>query len=237
MVKLKLKDKIHHYGNVYSLVFEGVKKAFYGHVTLNLACLTKTFTGLQKSQEQGLVITTRWSDSAFKAALFESPLKTTFDCELSPVTLDLSRQGRPLLMVSHGVGLAGLMPLMDRFMADKQGIPKLVQITLDSGGHLYEDLFESWALDEDFESVYTGKRSSFWAALDSKVQHLMGTYGLDPLIYIVGSSAFLGAVKAYLLDMGMGPEDLVIQAPTYRTLCGCPPQGGCGCGANLIRVE
>ena len=135
----------------------------------------------------------------------------------------LKREGRPILLLSNGVGIAAIRTLVKAFDENPFAIDHMTQINVDSSGAIYNEEFRDIASrNKGFNSIYVTHRSHFYDALDEAIRDLMFTSGRMPYFYIVGSDSFVSDVKVYLYPLGYDDRDLITD------------QQGCSCGSTKI---
>lgn len=146
----------------------------------------------------------------------------------------LIRNGRPALLLSNGVGIATMRPLIKAFEQDQSGIGRMTQINVDRHGTIYqEELDQLKGLEHQFTSAYTKNREAFYKKLDYESQKLMFSSGLMPTFYVVGSDEFVYDTANYLLDSGFKLKDIYTDGKSFYGSsgggCGCSSGGGCAC--------
>lgn len=147
----------------------------------------------------------------------------------------LERDGRPALLLSNGVGIATMRPLVLAYDNDGAEVPRMIQINVDSTGSIYEDEFAGIAMKNDrFKSIYADHRQDFYSQVDFASQEIMFTTGLVPHFYVVGSDDFIQNVSGYLMSVGFDLADIITDGQSVGGGCGCSSEesAGCGCGSS-----
>ncbi len=118
--------------------------------------------------------------------------------------MGLRRENRPILMVSMGVGIATFKPLLEEADQDRTGLTKVVHYNVDSKQErIYGDALESMN-SPVIQHKYFSSREAFherlWRSLHNE----------KPILYIVGSRAFMEDVVTRAVQMGIPTEDIMI---------------------------
>ena len=149
----------------------------------------------------------------------------------------LKRENRPVVLLSNGVGIAAMRAFVKAYEKDATKIPEMLQINVDRSGKIYFDEMKMIEKKLPFESIYLKSRESFYEQLDVKLQKLLVNYDAEPYIYIVGSDAFVLETRSHLKGVGFTDEEILIEKHVLSSeACGCGPDSGCGCGANIIKT-
>lgn len=116
----------------------------------------------------------------------------------------LRRCGRPVVLLSMGVGIAAVRPVILSFIRDKADVPYLVNMNVDSSGNfIFKDEFDNLS-DENFENYWLNSRQAFY----EKLEHLAELE--KAIYYIVGSDKFIKDVIKSLKSRNVNSEDIVI---------------------------
>lgn len=184
--------------------------------------------------EEGIIrFTTRIKEmpSDYKAKLAEKQPGDIIEITAPKGNFNLRRDGRPIILLSNGVGIAAIRSLVKAFELDQRGIPMLVQLNVDASGEIYGEEFASIASKlQSFKSVYTKSRTAFYPALKDIIIDLWNKRDETPLFYVVGSEQFVMDAVTYLYEGGYTDADVV----TDGSGCGCSSTGGCGCGSKKV---
>lgn len=116
----------------------------------------------------------------------------------------LRREGRPVYLLSSGVGLATFRPLVLEFLNDSQMVDRVHSVNIDSSkNYLYPDLFTP---DEDrrFASEFYDNRTGYYDRVETLAEDKEG------LFYIVGSDEFLTQNIRVLCDAGIAAEQIML---------------------------
>lgn len=131
----------------------------------------------------------------------------------------IERDGRPLVMLSMGVGMATVRPLIREYLADPAGIPVLWSINVDRGDKkVYGD--EMSALRAaGLKIEYRQGRSDYRSALDQVLE-------LDNAIYyLVGSDEYLEETAHLLVEGGARKDQLRIDKKAHKVAAILDPLG------------
>ena len=130
--------------------------------------------------------TTKFSirKSDFKKALLEKEVGDYLEFFKVRCHMKLRRENRPIVLLSMGIGLTTMRPLINKFKKDPRGIPELLSINVArKDNHLFESEI-SKVDDKVFRQVWVDSRANFFETLrDMEVK--------DSIFYIVGSNEFL----------------------------------------------
>ncbi len=165
----------------------------------------------------------RTERSLYKNRLFHLQVGEFVDITYPEGHFELRREGRPALLLSNGVGIAAMRPLIMSFIQDGEGIGKLQQINVDAGGAIYEDeMTEATEQNAGFRSTYLKHRDELYDEVDAAVHDLMFSTGRMPYFYVVGSDAFVIGMQEYLIASGFDGQDIITDLQ------------GCNCGGSKI---
>lgn len=122
----------------------------------------------------------------------------------------LERQDRPVVLLSMGVGMATMRPLIREYVHDPRGVSKLISLNVDRAEPgVYQA--EMDALDAPgFSQEYLKSRRDFLSRVDECL-HVQ-----DALYYLVGSDAFLSGTSAYLVGSGVSREQIRIDKKPHK---------------------
>lgn len=151
-----------------------------------------------------------------RVPLFPSPFKTLLQAlkqgDIARVYkingyFGLRREDRPIVLISAGVGIATMRPLIREFLHDTSGIPEMRHINIDSSSHfIYKREMDSWAASkEQLENCYVSNRTDFYERLEAWAMDLSN----QAYYYVVGSGPFRDAVQAYLREKGVVIENIL----------------------------
>lgn len=118
--------------------------------------------------------------------------------------LALQRLGRPIVLLTMGVGIAAARPVVLAYARDGQEIPCLTCVNVDApGAHLFRN---------ELDSVGTQGYTSLWPDSRNAFYQMLPTLCAQPhaLYYIVGSDAFIHDVIAKLRSAGVADADILL---------------------------
>lgn len=157
--------------------------------------------------ENKIGFTTRFQEemSPFKEALKEVKVGDNMSLFKVGSRMGLRREDRPIVLISMGVGLATMRPIILEYKKNDNNIPYLVNITVDNTGEfLYKDELDK--LQEDtYNNVWVKNRQELYAAVQKA-----GRDFKDAIYYIVGSDDFLRNMIKRLTDSNVKLEDIVV---------------------------
>lgn len=157
-------------------------------------------------EENKIGFTTRLSVpmSEFKERL--SKLYTGDDVILFKIgsRMYLRRENRPVILISMGVGIATMRPLIYRFLEDKARIPEIININVNST----KDFIYKRELDKlespCYQNYWMDSRSTFYAVLEKVSAPGDGVY------YVVGSDEFIKEVIHRLKNQGILENSILL---------------------------
>ena len=116
--------------------------------------------------------------------------------------MSLRRENRPIVLLSMGVGIATMRPLILSYIQNKQGISGLAHINVDPHPTIYRNDIET-IQDEKFTHIWTKTRVEYYQKLTELLRK-------DSIYYIVGSDTFLRSNIQKLKSIGIKIEDIMI---------------------------
>lgn len=157
-------------------------------------------------EENKIAITTRvpGSKSEFKNKLAE--LKTGDEVVFFKIgsRMGLRRINRPIILISMGVGIATMRPLILSFINDKTNIPYLLNINIDSSDKfVFKNQLDKLA-DENYKNYWINSRTSFYEMLSKLMKSENSIY------YVVGNDAFIKDIIQRLIVNSIKIEDIII---------------------------
>jgi ferredoxin--NADP+ reductase len=158
---------------------------------------------LQKEGKLGFTTRVPGSGSAYKQRLSNIEIGTEMLAFKPKNELKLARNGRPLVMVSMGVGVATIRPLILAYLADQTGMPKVVNLNVDRGeNHIYKK-----ELNVEFPFCVND-----WVTSRIELYDHLADYAKerDNQYYIIGSDEFIAQILSFLMERGVDPTDLII---------------------------
>ncbi len=117
--------------------------------------------------------------------------------------MKLRRENRNIVLLSMGVGIATMRPLILSYCQDKQAIPKLIHINVDAKHSIYREEIETLS-NESFINIWSKSRVEYFQTLSNIMKQS------DSIYYIVGSDSFLRTTIQKLKAAGVKIEDIMI---------------------------
>ncbi len=243
--KLEIIDIIKHDDVTYSYDFKGDLRSWNEgdasklFLQVNGKEEARRFSYATLDDEEVIRFTTRIksSPSFYKSKLHEHQIGDVLEVSHPKEGIRLLRENRPIALLSNGVGIAATRAFIKKYEKDRTGIPEMLQINVDRTGKIYSEEMSLFEERLPFKSIYLNNRNQFFTSLDSEIQSLMERRDADPYIYIVGSDAFVIETRSHLKALGFRNEDILIEKHVLSSeACGCGPDNGCGCGANIIKT-
>ena len=153
------------------------------------------------------------SDSAYKATLAGLGPGDEVTFFRASCGLALPEDGRAVVLLSQGVALAALRPvILDAAARNLPGTPSLVSISVDAAGELFAgELAQAAASSAGITLVHVAHR----AELEAAVRALAAPS--ERAFTVVGSDAFVRAQVALLRELGVPDESIVVDRdPRHR---------------------
>ena len=146
----------------------------------------------------------------------QEPL-SEFKCELSKISLgdelvvfklgsrmNLRRNNRPLILLSMGVGIATMRPLVHAFLENTSSISSLTSVNIDSSkNYIFRDELDAIQTDL-YKNYWYDCRADFYQSLN------VFTELKNPLYYIIGSDNFIKDIIRTLRIKNVRDEDIFL---------------------------
>ena len=122
--------------------------------------------------------------------------------------MTLRRENRPLILVSMGVGLATMRPLIHRFHQDSTSIPMLVNLNVDAHEKaLYQD---------EIEGLRNDRLQLHWCKSRLELFNALECLNIEnPIYYVVGSDLFLRTILKRLKAKAVSKDAIVIDKKSH----------------------
>ena len=122
--------------------------------------------------------------------------------------MTLRRENRPLILVSMGVGLATMRPLIHRFHQDSTSIPMLVNLNVDAHEKaLYQD---------EIEGLRNDRLQLHWCKSRLELFYALECLNIEnPIYYVVGSDLFLRTILKRLKAKAVSKDAIVIDKKSH----------------------
>ena len=116
----------------------------------------------------------------------------------------LRREERPILLLSMGVGIATMRPLILKYKEDQSGISELYSINVNGDGdYVYYDEIEP-LVGEGFDTVWCRHRTEYYERLADLVK------AKNPICYVVGNDAFIKDHILKLRNLKVSDNDIIV---------------------------
>lgn len=124
--------------------------------------------------------------------------------------LPLHRNKRPVVLISMGVGIATMRPMMLEYAKNQEDIPQLININIDRAvTEIYQDELTALKMP-NFENIYVNSRADLH-------QSITNTLDLkDAEYHIVGSDEFLMSIGSFLLNKGVADDCIKLDKKKKR---------------------
>lgn len=159
---------------------------------------------LPDERKIGFTTRKRENCSEFKEKLFQSEIGDEIVVFKPGSRMSLRRENRPVILLSMGVGIATMRPLVLAYSKNSDGIPMMTNVNVDAtGDFLYRKDLDHLACDCYINLWLDGRQK-----LHSYLENL--NYEDRPVFYLVGSDPFIIDLIHRLRGKGVLQEDLVI---------------------------
>lgn len=116
----------------------------------------------------------------------------------------LRRCNRPIVLLSMGVGIATMRPIILTFISDKADIPYLINVNVDSSGDfIFKDELDKLT-DDSYKNYWLNSRQDFYDELQQLIEIE------NPIYYIVGEDVFIKDIIQQLRAKNVINSDIII---------------------------
>jgi len=152
----------------------------------------------------GFTTRKRENCSEFKQKLFDSKVGDEIVVFKPGSRMALRREKRPVVLISMGVGIATMRPLLLAYNKDRVDVPLMLNINVDASGEfLYRKDLDQISSD-DYRNYWLDSREKLHDMIDRSV------YPGDSIYYLVGSDPFIIDLIHRLKGKGVSIEDIMI---------------------------
>jgi len=132
----------------------------------------------------------------------------------------LKREGRPVVVLSNGVGIAGIRGLVRTFIKDSKHITEMLQINVDKTSSIYKEEFDLYQKEvEAFRSYYLDHRQGYYGMVYHELKMMLKRHDLPPIFYLSGSDEFVEENRTYLMDLDFPEEDILLGGKQKDSCC------------------
>lgn len=161
-------------------------------------------------QEGAIGITTRVKPecSTFKSTLRDMNIGDKVAIFKTHSNVPLKREGKNVYLLSCGVGIATFRPLVLAYSANRDGVPHLHSLNVDSSQqYLFKAAFAS---TDAFTAEFVDSRSNYYQRVEALATDK------DGLFYVVGSDEFLHETIATLRQSGVTPDQIMLDKHDFQ---------------------
>ena len=158
------------------------------------------FSIMNLPSESCIAFTTRLTGSPYKKRLKDLRPGNHMILYKLGQRMRIRNENRPIVLVSMGVGIAAMKPMMETYALCPEGIENLTNITIDKGEHLYKSQLEGLT---GIQHHYLTDRKAFYQVINN-------SYNPNNIYYIVGSDSFLEDIIQLLKYKGHQSSDIEI---------------------------
>lgn len=152
----------------------------------------------------GFTTRKRENCSEFKQKLFDSKIGDEIVVFKPGSRMALRREKRPVVLISMGVGIATMRPLLLACDKDRVDIPLMLNINVDASG---EFLYRN-----DLDQISSDSYRNYWLDRRGKLHDMIekSTIPENSIYYLVGSDTFIIDLIHRLKGKGVSIEDIMI---------------------------
>lgn len=174
---------------------EAPNKAWVRHMSLST---------LPSDNKVGITTRVPGSNSEFKQKLAELQVGDEIVLFKLGSRMSLKREGRPVVLLSMGVGIATMRPIISTYLNDTEQVPQLINANVDASGEfVFKEVLDA-KLNESYRNYWLSNRASYYEVLN-QVGELENAF-----YYIVGSDAFIKDSIQKLRTHLVKDEDIVL---------------------------
>lgn len=210
--KVKILDIIDEISNVKTLKLEkpdGVDfregASFRLEIPRKGKSLTHDFSINSLPSDDYISFTTKFSvrKSEFKKELLSKTIGDELLVSNIESHMGLRYEDRPIVLISMGVGVTTMLPLIRTYLNDKGNIPQVKSYTIAlEGKRVFEDKLASIE-DKEFSQAWLSGRKEFFDSLNEIILP-------NCIVYLVGSNEFLLDTIVKLRELGLSDDDIMI---------------------------
>jgi ferredoxin--NADP+ reductase len=158
--------------------------------------------------EEGIVgFTTRvpGSSSEFKVELLKLNIGDEVTLFKVGSRMRLRRENRPIILVSMGVGMSTLRPLILAYSKDKTDIPMLINVNVESSGEFIYQHELDQVVNGNYKNYWLSSREGFYKTLQevSEIEQ-------NAIYYVVGSDVFIKDMIQQLRSKNVKDSEIVL---------------------------
>lgn len=158
--------------------------------------------------EEYLAISTRIPDPAsdFKEVMKSAKVGDQYHIFKVGTRLKLRRKDRPVVLLTAGVAMATIRPLVKAYEKNQWGIPSMIHLNIDSSGeYLYREEFRGFQESMPyFQNHHVSSRPEFYQELTRLSNQREADY------YVIGGYEFLVDVYKKLHDFGIADDHIIV---------------------------
>ncbi|MDF2845211.1 MAG: hypothetical protein K0R00_3637 [Herbinix sp.] len=118
--------------------------------------------------------------------------------------LNLRRNNRPIILLSMGVGIATMRPIVHAFLVNSSSISSLVSVNIDSSkNYIFRDELDAIQTDL-YKNYWYDCRADFYQSLNEFTELK------NPLYYVIGSDNFIKDIIRTLHFKNVKEEDIFL---------------------------
>lgn len=191
-------------------------------IGVNDTLVGKKFSFVTLAEEEVIRITTRITDdsSEYKKALLHLEKGDYVKISEPAGDFRLRREDRPVLLLSNGVGIAGVRSLVKQYVNNQSQIPEMLLLNVDGRSDIYKKEFDGFHANvTQFKPYYLSHRASYYSMLYHELSMIVKRHELSPIFYITGSDEFVEDTIMYLRDLDFDEEAFLIGGKQTDSCC------------------
>lgn len=152
----------------------------------------------------GFTTRAKRNPSEFKRKLFSSGIGDDITFFKLGSRMGLRRSDKPIVLLSMGVGIATMRPLIRAYKKDNSSIPSLISLNIDSSSDFVYRKELDQLTDESYKNYWMKSRENYYETLQQLVNSDNAIY------YIVGSDMFITENIRCLKSANVDRNNIVI---------------------------
>ena len=132
----------------------------------------------------------------------------------------LRRENRPVVLLSNGVGVSGVVTMVKQFIDDQSKVSEMLLMNVDNSSDIYKEDFKQFESEVDtFKSYYLSHRASYYGMLKHELTMMNQRHQQNPIFYLTGSDIFVNESVKYLKDLDYLEADIVLGGKQADSCC------------------
>lgn len=152
----------------------------------------------------GFTTRAKHNPSEFKRRLFSSGIGDDITFFKLGSRMGLRRSEKTIVLLSMGVGIATMRPLIKAYLHEKSNIPRVISLNIDSSSEFMYQKELDQLTDDNYKNYWIKSRTNYYETLQQLANSENAIY------YIVGSDMFIQENIRCLKSANVDKESIVI---------------------------